>query len=83
MTERVTARFSFGLFGRYYWEVLLECFGQGLEGWTWAGVTTSHALHAGQCLERACAVPSGKRSTSHFLRIILFARAKESRLVCF
>jgi len=49
--------FSFGLFGRYYWEVLLECFGQ--------------------CLERACAVPSGKRSTSHFLRIILFARAKE------
>ncbi|CAE7203586.1 cdc48, partial [Symbiodinium pilosum] len=49
--------FSFGLFGRYYWEVLLECFGQ--------------------CLERACAVPSGKRSTSHFLRIVLFARAKD------
>ena len=27
---RNVARFSFGLFGRYYWEVLLECFGQGL-----------------------------------------------------
>ena len=84
-------RFTFGLFGRYYWEVLLECFGDCLSSTakmfnsTWkprAPPFLGALVHPlagdgcrGQCLERACAVPSGKRSTSHFLRIVLFARA--------
>ncbi|CAE7830799.1 cdc48, partial [Symbiodinium necroappetens] len=48
--------FSFGLFGRYYWEVLLECFGQvpgtGMRGAIWKAehqpLPAHHSLCAGQ-----------------------------------